>query len=126
MKLSAKHQKSMPYGREEKKLTSRNWQSPSSPSAVTTSRPISLETYSCTMLMSAERNGVSCFGAMAMQLWLLGSTRERWRYRCRRRLGAIQAGLRRKEQTYSVLVRTRGWGHEVTCWVRDGAPNSCG
>jgi hypothetical protein len=49
------------------RLTSQNWHNPSSPRAVTTSRSMSLETYSCTMLMSAERNGVSCRRAMVMQ-----------------------------------------------------------
>lgn len=40
--------------------TSRNWTSPSSPNALTHSRPISLDMYNCTMLMSAERN-MDCF-----------------------------------------------------------------
>ena len=51
---------------EEARLTSRNWHKPSSPRALTTSLPTSLEMYSCTILMSAERNGVSLAGAMMM------------------------------------------------------------
>src|SRR4051812_28228820 len=40
---------------------------PSSPIALQISRPISVEMYSCTMLMCAERNGVSRAGAMMMR-----------------------------------------------------------
>lgn len=51
-------------GRWAGSLTSLNWTKPSSPRELTTSLPISFEMYSCTMLMVAERKGVSWEGAM--------------------------------------------------------------
>ena len=49
-------------------LTSRNWTSPISPKALTTSLPISFAMYSCVRDMSLDRNNVSLGTAMMGKL----------------------------------------------------------
>ena len=59
--------------KKNKGLTSRNWTSPTSPKALTTSLPISFAMYSCVKDMSLDRNNVSLGTAM------VGRVGQAWR-----------------------------------------------